>query len=148
MSRKPPDLRMVNLIVKDTAASAEFYRRLGVEVTPPDDGWGMHAALPMPGGFSLELDTPESVQLWHAGWRKDPASTSVVVCFSFDSLEAVDECYAELTGAGYVGRQPPYDAFWGARWAIVADPDGHDVGLMSPMENERRTWPPIQSPDP
>ena len=59
-----------------------------------------------------------------------------------------DERYAQLTSAGYLGRQPPFDAFWGARYAIVADPDGNDVGLMSPMEESRRTWPPARSPDP
>jgi len=62
--------------------------------------------------------------------------------------EAIDQRYAELTTAGYRGRQPPFDAFWGARYAIVADPDGNDVGLMSPCRESRRTWPPGQSPDP
>jgi hypothetical protein len=60
--------------------------------------------------------------------------------------QAVDDRYAELTSAGYRGRQPPFDAFWGARYAIVADPDGNDVGLMSPAEDSRRTWPLQQSP--
>jgi hypothetical protein len=30
----------------------------------------------------------------------------------------------------------------------VADPDGNDVGLMSPVEESRRTWPPQPSPAP
>ena len=29
----------------------------------------------------------------------------------------------ELTGVGYRGHQPPYDAFWGSRYAIVEDRD-------------------------
>jgi uncharacterized glyoxalase superfamily protein PhnB len=93
------------------------------------------------------LDSADSVRLWHAAWRADPASVSVVIGFSLPSREAVDERYAELTSAGYCGRQPPFDAFWGARYAIVADPDGNDVGLMSPIDESRRTWPPAQSPD-
>jgi uncharacterized glyoxalase superfamily protein PhnB len=72
----------------------------------------------------------------------------VVLGFSLPTREAVDERYRELTSAGYRGRQPPFDAFWGARYAIVADPDGHDVGLMSPIDDSRRTWPPQASPDP
>ncbi|HTN78058.1 MAG TPA: VOC family protein [Acidimicrobiales bacterium] len=148
MAHKPPDLRMLNLIVNDTAASADFYRRLGVTLPPLNEGSNMHVQLSMPSGFSLELDTAESAQIWHAGWRSDPNSTSIVVGFFFDSREAVDECYAELTAAGYEGRQPPFDAFWGARWAIVADPDGNDVGLMSPMDDARRFWPPTESPNP
>ena len=102
----------------------------------------------MPGGFSLELDTAESAQLWHAGRRADPASVGVVIGFALPTREAVDERYAELTSAGYAGRQPPFDAFWGARYAIVADPDGNDVGLMSPLDESRRTWPPQESPAP
>lgn len=99
-----------------------------------------------PGGFSLEPGTAESARLWHAGWRADPASTGVVLGFMLASRQAVDDRYAELTAAGYQGRQPPFDAFWGARYAIVADPDGNDVGLMSPVEESRRTWPPQPSP--
>lgn len=38
------------------------------------------------------------------------------------------------------------DAFWGARFAVVADPDGNEVGLMSPIDEERRRWPPDESP--
>jgi hypothetical protein len=55
--------------------------------------------------------------------------------------QAVDDRYAELTSAGYRGRQSPFDAFWGARDAIVADPDGNDVGLMSPAEDSRPSSP-------
>jgi uncharacterized glyoxalase superfamily protein PhnB len=100
----------------------------------------------VPGGVSLELDAAESARLWHAGVRSDPASASVVIGFALPSREAVDERYGALTGAGYTGRQRPFDAFWGARKAIVADPDGNDVGLMSPIDEARRTWPPEESP--
>lgn len=141
-----PDLHMLNLVVTDIEASVEFYRRLGV--VRPDGGAaaGGHAQLRMPGGFSLELDNAESARLWHAGFRRDPASAGVVIGFALESREAVDERYAELTSAGYQGRQPPFDAFWGARYAIVADPDGNDVGLMSPMDESRRYSPARESP--
>jgi catechol 2,3-dioxygenase-like lactoylglutathione lyase family enzyme len=148
MSDRPPDLHMLNLVVQDMPASLDFYRRLGAAVPAGEDTAGAHVQLRMPGGFSLELDTAESVRLWHAAWRTDPASVSVVIGFSLPTREAVDERYAELTGAGYLGRQPPFDAFWGARYAIVADPDGNDVGLMSPVDQSRRTSPSRQSPGP
>lgn len=147
MDEERPDLRMTNLIVSDMAASVDFYRRLGVAVLEGEAATGAHVQLRMPSGFSLELDTAESVAWWHAGWRADPGSVAVVVCFALPSIEAVDATYADLTGAGYVGRQPPFDAFWGARWAIVADPDGNDIGLMGPIDDARQYWPPTQSPD-
>lgn len=146
-----PDLHMLNVVVGDMAATLDFYRRLGVGVPDtPDaaDPADAHVQLRMPGGFSLELDTADSARLWHAGWRADPDSVGVVIGFALSSREAVDERYTKLTAAGYAGRQPPFDAFWGARYAIVADPDGNDVGLMSPIDSARRTWPPEQSPDP
>jgi catechol 2,3-dioxygenase-like lactoylglutathione lyase family enzyme len=138
---------MLNIIVSDMAATVEFYRRLGVVTGDGQDLSGAHVQLRMPGGFSLELDTIESARLWHAGWRADPASVGVVIGFALPSRDAVDERYAELTSAGYVGRQRPFDAFWGARYAIVADPDGNDVGLMSPLDESRQTWPAEESPD-
>ena len=57
-----------------------------------------------------------------------------VLGFKFASRDEVDRVYADLTGAGYRGQQPPYDAFWGARYAVVEDPDGNAVGLMSPID--------------
>jgi catechol 2,3-dioxygenase-like lactoylglutathione lyase family enzyme len=145
MPENLPDLHMLNLVVRDIEASAEFYRRLGV-VRPQGAVTGGHVALKTPSGFSLELDEAASARLWHAGFRADPASVDIVIGFALESREAVDERYAELTSAGYQGRQPPFDAFWGARYAIVADPDGNDVGLMSPIEDSRRYDPPEQSP--
>ncbi|MGH9232799.1 MAG: VOC family protein [Acidimicrobiales bacterium] len=148
MSDATPELHMLNLVVGDSVASVDFYRRLGVELPSGEEPSGVHVAMRTPGGFSLELDTAESVRLWHAGWRADPASTRMVIGFALPSRAAVDDRYAELTAVGYTGRQPPFDAFWGARYAIVADPDGNDVGLMSPMDQARGTWPSEPSPDP
>jgi uncharacterized glyoxalase superfamily protein PhnB len=146
MSESTPDLHMLNVVVADMSASLDFYRQLGVAVPGSAAAAGRHMQLRMPGGFSLELDTAESARLWHAGWRADPASVRVVIGFSLPTREVVDERYAAPTSAGYAGRQPPFDAFWGARYAIVADPDGNDVGLMSPLDESRRTWPPEESP--
>jgi catechol 2,3-dioxygenase-like lactoylglutathione lyase family enzyme len=138
---------MLNVVVRDMDVTVEFYRRLGVVPGDAEEMSGPHVQLRMPGGFSLELDSAESARLWHAGWRADPSSVGVVIGFALPSREAVDERYVELTSAGYLGRQPPFDAFWGARYAIVADPDGNDVGLMSPIDESRQTFPPEESPD-
>jgi uncharacterized glyoxalase superfamily protein PhnB len=148
VSDHPTDLHMLNVVVVDMAATLDFYRALGVAVPDGEDASGDHVQLPMPGGVSLELDTANSARLWHAGWRDDPGSVSVVIGFALPSRVAVDDRYAELVAAGRVGRQPPFDAFWGARYAIVADPNGNDVGLMSPIDDSLRSWPPEESPAP
>jgi catechol 2,3-dioxygenase-like lactoylglutathione lyase family enzyme len=148
MSEPTPDLRTLNLVVRDMAASIDFYGRLGVAVPASADAAGEHVEVRMPSGFYLELDTAESVRLWHAGWRADPSTVSVVIGFTLPSGQAVDDRYAELTARGYIGRQLPFDAFWGGRYAIVADPDGNDVALVGPIDESRRSWPPTESPSP
>ncbi len=85
---------MLNVIVRDMAASLDFYQRLGIAVPGPGDNIGAHVQLKMPGGFSLELDTAESAQLWHAGWRAGPASARVVLGFMLASREAAGDRYA------------------------------------------------------
>jgi uncharacterized glyoxalase superfamily protein PhnB len=146
MTEQAPDLHMLNLVVADMTTSLDFYRRLGVAAAAGAQPSGGHLQLRMPSGFSLELDTAQSARHWHAGWRADPSTGRVVIGFSLPTRQAVDDRYDELTSAGYQGRQPPFDAFWGARYAIVADPDGNDVGLMSPVEESRRTGPSAESP--
>jgi hypothetical protein len=37
------------------------------------------------------------------------------------------------------GQKAPEDAFWGSRYAIVEDPDGNAIGLMSPADLARQT---------
>lgn len=106
---------------------------------------GRHAAAELPNGMTFELDTTDFVPVWDTGWRGTTGG-SAVIGFSLPSPAAVDELYAELTEADYGAHQPPYDAFWGARYAIVEDPDGNPVGLMSPIEEERRSWPPAKPP--
>jgi catechol 2,3-dioxygenase-like lactoylglutathione lyase family enzyme len=107
MKNSGPDLHMLNLVVDDMRASLDFYRQLGIAVPDGGDAAAPHVQLRMPGGFSLELDTAESVRLWHAAWRTDPATVGVVIGFSLPTREAVDERYAELTSAGYTGRPIP-----------------------------------------
>ena len=93
--------------------------------------------------IDLDLDSITFARMWNAGWQgREDLRGKVVVGFTLPSRDAVDATYADLTGAGYVGLQPPWDAFWGSRYAIVEDPDGIAVGLMSPPAADRRSPPP------
>jgi uncharacterized glyoxalase superfamily protein PhnB len=39
------------------------------------------------------------------------------------------------------GLQPPFDAPWGERFAIVEDPDGNPVAIASPVDPSMRGAP-------
>jgi catechol 2,3-dioxygenase-like lactoylglutathione lyase family enzyme len=143
-----PVLDQVNLVVSDMDASIAFYRRLGLDV--PDGGSHdgiRHVEIDMAGGVHLDLDNETLAQVYNAEWRRPGGGERALVGFSLPSRTLVDDRYADLTAHGYRGVQVPYDAFWGARYAIVADPDGNEIGLMSPMDDDQRSFPPSQSPD-
>jgi uncharacterized glyoxalase superfamily protein PhnB len=138
-----PVLDSLNLVVADMEATVAFYRCLGVEI--PDEAiWkNHHVSVDMPGGIDLDFDSTELASHYNEGWSGDAAGrTAALIGFRVATREAVDETYDRLTKAGYRGLQPAYDTFWGARYAIVEDPSGNPVGIMSPADPERRSAPP------
>ena len=138
-------MNLVSLVASDTAKTMAFYRLLGVEIE--DHGGGEYVHLSVRGSVpaDFDIDNEALADVYNDGARTG-RSGRVIIGFGVESRERVDELYGVITGAGHEGRQPPWDAFWGARYAIVADPDGIDVGIMSPVDDTMRMWPPIPSP--
>jgi catechol 2,3-dioxygenase-like lactoylglutathione lyase family enzyme len=141
----PPRLNQVNLVVTDVPASRAFYTRLGVDFGDMDDPvWKHHhvsAEHDDTTPLDVDLDSTVFVQKWNEGW---PGGSGAVLGFKVDSRDEVDELVAALAADGAAVQQRPYDAFWGARYAVVSDPDGNAVGIMSPIDPARRS----QGPDP
>ena len=147
MSDQQPVLNQLDIVVRDVDTAVAFYRCLGLEIPDPSiwrtASGAHHVDLHLPNGLHLHLDSAALARSFNTGWPKVPAvGTKTVIGFAVPSREAVDERYAELVAAGYTGHQPPYDAFWGARYAVIEDPDGNHVGLMSPTDPELRRAPP------
>ncbi len=135
----------VNLVSSDPARSIAFYRLLGVELPEKSCHFMaktmFHANAPTDDGpaASLEFDSVGFAKAWNPGW-KDAGNLAgrVVVGFRVETREAVDAAYQRLVRAGHAGLLAPHDAFWGARYAIVEDPDGVAVGIMSPQSDAHR----------
>lgn len=145
-----PVFDQLNIVSGDPAASIEFYRRLGVPI-PEERIWrtqsGIHHVsaekTAEERAFAFDIDSVAFAPVWNSGWRgRDDLRGRVVIGFRVPSRHAVDERYADLTRAGYTGLQPPCDAFWGSRYAVVEDPDGIAVGIMSPASPKFRSPPP------
>jgi catechol 2,3-dioxygenase-like lactoylglutathione lyase family enzyme len=140
-------LDQLNIIARDFDATVEFYRRLGMELKEAPGSHGIrHAEAQLENGTRLEIDNGNLARIYNAAWRKPQGSSRALIGFSLPTREAVDALYGELMAAGHAGRQKPHDAFWGARYAVVADPDGNDVGLTSPIDESRKQWPPGEAP--
>jgi len=145
-----PTLDQINLVCGDMDASLAFYRRLGVEI-PDDAVWRtptrVHhvSADDQPSGqaVAFDLDSTAFAQCWNSGWKgQTDLKGRLVVGFSVTTRAGVDEVFHNMTGAGYRGLQEPHDAFWGARYAIIEDPDGIAVGVMSPISPDKMLPPP------
>jgi uncharacterized glyoxalase superfamily protein PhnB len=134
-----PALHQINLVVRDMDAMAEFYGRIGFEGQLMSPRWDPHhrTLSREEGGIDFDLDSVEFAQVWDEGWPAE--RTGPVIGFRVATREAVDATYADLVAAGYAGQQTPYDAFWGARYAIVSDPEGNFVGFMSPIDPARKS---------
>lgn len=150
MDRTRPTLNQLNIVSSNVDASIAFYRRLGVDIPEPRiwrTASGVHHVSAIeadsPEAATLDLDSAAFARIWNKGWAgcKDLAGR-VVVGFSVCSREEVDRLYGDMTSGGHRGLQAPFDAFWGARYAIVEDPDGIAVGLMSPISAKHRAPPP------
>lgn len=145
-----PRFTQLNIVSGDTEASLRFYRKLGLEI-PNSAIWktqtGPHhisaQALLKGDGATMDIDSALFAGHWNNAWqgRRDLAGR-VVISFEVPSRERVDVLYNEMAAAGYSSLQPPYDALWGARYAIIQDPDGIAVGIMSPISAEQKLPPP------
>jgi uncharacterized glyoxalase superfamily protein PhnB len=124
---------MVDLTAADVMKTAEFYRMVGVDI-PQETVWhehgtAHHVEAPLADGVVLGINSKELTARYDTSGGRGS-----YLIFNVEERDGVDAKYAELTSAGYVGHLEPFDAFWGARYAVVDDPDGNHVGIMGPSD--------------
>jgi uncharacterized glyoxalase superfamily protein PhnB len=125
-----PQLNAIGIVVSDMAESIRFYRFLGLDVPEtPDEG---HVEASLPSGVRLMLDSEETVKSFRPDWTR-AAGNQVGLAFECGSAAEVDETYAGAVEAGFHGEKEPWDAFWGQRYAQLADPDGVSVDLYAAL---------------
>lgn len=130
----------VNIVVPDVAGAAGFLRALGADVPEISDEWAEwavhHVGLPaVAEGFAADLDSPTFGAHW-GGLPRD--FTGVVVNLRAEDRDAVDASFEQALALGAVALRAPYDAFWGARYAVVRGPGPLVVGIMSPADPAHR----------
>ena len=140
---KAPDLNQIDLVAHDLEKSIAFYRALGIPIGR-DNIWRTktgvhHVDIHMPGGITLHFGSTKLAKVYNSGFRKLTRGGGIVIGFGVAMRKDVDARYAALTKKGHKGLQAPYDAFWGSRYAIVADPDGNHIGIMSPSDPKKRS---------
>lgn len=137
----------VNIVVPDVIGAVGFLRDLGAEVQETTDEWAdwaaHHVAFPASHeGFDADLDSPAFASHW-GGLPRDFAG--VVVNLRAADRGSVDTTFDRALELGAEGLRKPYDAFWGARYAVLLGHGPIAVGIMSPVDPESRGEPPSLS---
>jgi catechol 2,3-dioxygenase-like lactoylglutathione lyase family enzyme len=124
------EFEAIGITTSDLAASLRFYGLLGVEV--PDWGEG-HVEADVPGRVRLMWDTEEVIRQIEPD-LPSPVRQRVVLAFRCADPADVDATYARVVDAGFEGKNEPWDALWGERFAYLLDPAGNTVALFAPLD--------------
>ena len=120
-------LDMVGIITKDMAKAIQFYETLGFSVASEasDDYVELKHD-----GIRLSLNSAKMLSSIY-GYEPKIGGDKIELAFLCDTVNDVDALYDKMTTAGYVGFKAPWDAFWGQRYAIIKDIDGHLLSLFA-----------------
>ncbi|MCL4374558.1 VOC family protein [Patescibacteria group bacterium] len=109
-----------------------FYQLLGF-VFPALKGDERHIeAVVTDGSARLMIDKKELVKEI-IGEEPKPSNHSPFA-IQYDRPEEIDQTCLKVQAAGFTVVKPPWDAFWGQRYAIVQDPDGYKIDLYARRE--------------
>lgn len=114
-----------HLNVKGAAKAIDFYAKaFGAEEVsrmpmPHDPDTLMHAEIRINGAPVMLVDASEQ---WG---NPDPLSLGGATSSVHLYVEDCDAAFKKAVAAGCTSRMEPDDAFWGDRFAAVADPFGH-----------------------
>ena len=131
MTKPAPRMIGLYLFVSDLDATKDFYAALGLNVEPVSD---MFARATWSEEVMLEFGTTALTGSYDPNFVEPGHLSKSTINFEVASEAEVDTKFEALTTLGYTGHLAPIDALWGARFAIVEDPDGNFIGLHSPRD--------------
>lgn len=126
-------LAQVNLIVTDLERAKQFWAVLGFPWAPRHP---KAAVIAFANGMNIVVHEPDFARLWDPAFV-GPMAGSTVIDINVSTRTDVDDLHDRVVAAGYGSSVEPWDTFFGSRYAIVSDGDGHRVGLKSPQDATR-----------
>jgi catechol 2,3-dioxygenase-like lactoylglutathione lyase family enzyme len=127
-----PKFACTGIAVADMARTLAFYRQLGLEVPADADGQP-HVEVALPGGLKLLFDTDETIKSFDDSFSPSSGEGRIGLAFECADPAEVDATHDALVASGAASHLAPWDAFWGQRYAVVADPDGNHVELFAAL---------------
>ena len=122
-------LDAISVSSRDMGRSAKFYALLGFVFPKFEKDTPHLEPLTKDGEVRLMIDAHELMVSMLGVEPKPPTHSSFAM--KCETSAGVDACAAQVKAAGFTVVKEPWDAFWGQRYAIVADPDGYMVDLFA-----------------
>jgi len=124
-------LDAVSVTSRDMARSVKFYELIGFDFPKLAAGQDHIEAVTRPGEVRLMIDSADLIE--GILGRKPVPSTHSAFAILCETPAAVDAAAAAIGKAEFTVVRQPWDAFWGQRYAVVADPEGYMVDLFAPL---------------
>ncbi|MCA9387030.1 VOC family protein [Candidatus Dojkabacteria bacterium] len=121
----------VGVTTRDMEKTIEFYKLLGFDFEEGVEKEDHVEPIIKKSGIRLMIDNVNIIKEI-LGTDPKPANHSIFAIL-YDSASEVDKIANSVKEAGYKLIKEPWDAFWGQRYAIVADPDGYKIDLFAPL---------------
>ena len=122
-----------HLVVKDGRKAIEFYKKaFGAEercAFPGPDGKFMHGEVKV--GNSILMLAAENPQM-NARTPNTLGGTPVTLALYVTDC---DKAFKRAVDAGAKPIMPPADMFWGDRYSMVTDPDGHSWSIATHVKD-------------
>ncbi len=123
-------LNAFGITSSDLKASLGFYTMLGVAFDSFETDTG-HYEAELGGGIRLMLDSEAVMASFIENFQPPKGPGRVSLAVELGTPQEVDATYDRIVETGHFGVREPFDAFWGQRYATIADPDGNHVDLYA-----------------
>lgn len=124
-------LNAIGVTSSNFAKTVEFYALLGFEF-PEFKAGEDHLEPKTPAGSARLMIDSKKLITEILGEEPKPSNASAFA-IEYDSPLELNEVAQKVKEAGFNVIREPWDAFWGQRYAVVADPDGYKVDLYAPL---------------
>ena len=124
-------LDAVTVTSGNLAIAAKFYALLGFRFPEFSEDEKHLEPITREGEVRLMIDERELMRSITGVEPRPPTHSSFAI--KCGTPAEVDQCVGRIRAAGFTVLKEPWDAFWGQRYAIVADPDGYMIDLFAPL---------------
>jgi uncharacterized glyoxalase superfamily protein PhnB len=124
-------INAIGVFTSNLAKTVEFYSLVGFKFPEFKSDEQHLEATTAPGETRLMIDSKELIKSL-IGEEPRPGNCSVFAV-EFSSTEELDGVAKKVAESGFKIFKEPWDAFWGQRYCVVEDPDGHRIDLYASL---------------